>query len=194
MPNIISQRGYSSEVLKSVDVRKEQLELGKEIYEFAQNLDKKVVIAISGDLSHKHPTDCKLALYLPDPRWSRLSNPCAEAAGKLDELIDAWANSAVIGADTCKDLTEPVLPSKQQKLECYTEGNWNSIVSRNWLDNAYEWQSQGLSCGIGGFYVLHGLLENAEGHGHKVQSKLITRQAPTYYGMMVTTFELTKSD
>lgn len=45
-----------------------RLNVGACLAEFADGLSEKVVIAVSGDLSHHHPTDCEDPLYLPDPR------------------------------------------------------------------------------------------------------------------------------
>ena len=45
-----------------------RLDIGRKLASFAESLDEKVVVVISGDLSHCHPTDCTDPLYLPDPR------------------------------------------------------------------------------------------------------------------------------
>jgi len=45
-----------------------RLGIGRKLASFAESLDEKVVVVISGDLSHCHPTDCTAPLYLPSPR------------------------------------------------------------------------------------------------------------------------------
>jgi len=42
-----------------------RLNIGQRLAAFAEGLEEKVVVVISGDLSHCHPTDCTDALYLP---------------------------------------------------------------------------------------------------------------------------------
>jgi len=45
-----------------------RLNIGGKLATFAERLQEKVVVMISGDLSHCHPTNCTDALYLPSPR------------------------------------------------------------------------------------------------------------------------------
>ena len=44
------------------------LKLGATLGNFLESLDKRVVLAISGDLSHTYSHNCTDPLYLPDPR------------------------------------------------------------------------------------------------------------------------------
>ena len=50
------------------EMKSSLLEAGRQLASFLRSLDKRVVMAISGDLSHTYPTDCQDPLYLPDPR------------------------------------------------------------------------------------------------------------------------------
>jgi len=45
-----------------------RLNIGRKLASFAESLDQKVVVVLSGDLSHCHPTDCTNPLYMPSPR------------------------------------------------------------------------------------------------------------------------------
>jgi len=45
-----------------------RLNIGRKLASFAESLEEKVVILMSGDLSHCHPTDCTNPLYLPSSR------------------------------------------------------------------------------------------------------------------------------
>jgi hypothetical protein len=44
-----------------------RLDIGKKLAEFIDGLSQKVVVVISADLSHVHPTDVTDPLYLPAP-------------------------------------------------------------------------------------------------------------------------------
>ena len=46
-----------------------RLDIGQKLASFAESLQEKVVVVISGDLSHCHATNCTDMLYLPSPRW-----------------------------------------------------------------------------------------------------------------------------
>ena len=46
-----------------------RLDIGRKLASFAESLEEKVVVMISGDLSHCHPTDCTDPMYLPNSRW-----------------------------------------------------------------------------------------------------------------------------
>ncbi len=50
------------------DMKARLLEAGRHLASFIESLDKRVVVAISGDLSHTYSTDCQNPLYLADPR------------------------------------------------------------------------------------------------------------------------------
>ena len=54
-----------------------RLQIGKQLADFVESLPLKVVIVISGDLAHCHPTDCSDPLYLPNPVYVMSSLYCA---------------------------------------------------------------------------------------------------------------------
>ena len=52
----------------SLNVESWRLDMGALLSKFIDGLTEKVVVIISGDLSHHHPTDCDNPLYMPDSR------------------------------------------------------------------------------------------------------------------------------
>lgn len=57
---------------KSSTVEDWRLDAGKRLAKFIEKLTEKVIVVISGDLAHYHPTICRNPLYLPDPRFQFL--------------------------------------------------------------------------------------------------------------------------
>jgi len=45
-----------------------RLGIGRKLASFAESLEEKVVVIISGDLSHCHATDCTDPMYLPNSK------------------------------------------------------------------------------------------------------------------------------
>lgn len=45
-----------------------RVDIGKSLANFVDDIPERTVVAISGDTSHMHLTDCTDTLYLPDPR------------------------------------------------------------------------------------------------------------------------------
>lgn len=45
-------------------------QFGASIRDFFEKIEERVVFVVSGDLSHTHPTNCKIPLYLPNPLWN----------------------------------------------------------------------------------------------------------------------------
>ena len=49
-----------------------RMNTGRALYKFISNSEKRIVMAISGDLGHAFDTDCTDPLYLPDPRYQKV--------------------------------------------------------------------------------------------------------------------------
>lgn len=67
---------------------------------------------------------------------------------------------------------------------------WNPDMARAWLDKAGRLQPSAYSCGLVGFIALHTLLGCQHQQGRHVTPRVVTCQAPTYYGMMAAVFQL----
>ena len=155
-------KGLAREIKKFDTYR----EIGKVIFDFADNLNERVVFLISGDLSHKHQTDCTDEIYLPDPTATVLRTSDEENASKFDDLIGKW-----------------ITQGKDKKMLEYV---WHKTCAA-FLDEATEIQEKALSCGLGGFHVLQGFLEELMKFSTS-KSKLYEKCSPTYYGMLVAFF------
>ncbi|XP_028415640.1 uncharacterized protein LOC114539004 [Dendronephthya gigantea] len=164
-----------SQSMRRGNMGEDKLVIGKSLAKFLKKIETRVVLAVSGDLSHTHAHSyCDIPLYLPDPRWN-LSH--SDTAVVFDRAIEGWAisgDSNLIGSDA-------QLPS------CDKAVLWDVSLAKAWLDQTIELQPQAKSCGIGGFIVLHGLLSQCD---QKIYSKVFGRFAPTYYGMIAIVFSI----
>jgi len=120
------------------------LKFGSDLRKFIDGLKERVIFVVSGDLSHVHPTDCKLPLYLPNPLWNLPSSK--EASSKFDSLVNKWFLS-LNGDD---------------------------------LKAALDAASEGLSCGMDGFSIIQGIVED----NNDFKTQIFAYNAPSYYGMM----------
>lgn len=78
-----------------------RLDAGKKLAEFIEKLTEKVVVVISGDLAHYHPTICQNQLYLPDPRFQfRLGHIFKEQVLSKLFKFEAKLSSEIISAGT----------------------------------------------------------------------------------------------
>ena len=68
------------------------------------------------------------------------------------------------------------------------ETRWLPDVSQDSLKRALSLQPTALSCGIRGFWLLHGLMACLTDTVQGFSAKFLTACAPTYYGMMVAYF------
>ena len=162
-----------SQSMKRGDLCNDKMAIGKSVARFLAKIDARVVFAVSGDLSHAHThsyTD--IPLYMPDPRWNM---PQSSKAVVFDRAIEGWATSCDLSFIGCG----AQLPS------CVEEIIWDITLAPAWLDQAIELQPEALSCGIGGFIVLHGILSQCD---KKIHSQVFGRFAPTYYGMIAVAF------
>lgn len=76
----------------AVEERKNSLlQFGASIRDFFEKIEERVVFVVSGDLSHTHPTNCKIPLYLPNPLWNLPQ--LKEESSLFDSLIEKWANT-----------------------------------------------------------------------------------------------------
>ena len=164
-----------SQSMRRENIGQEKMLIGKSLAKFIKSIDARVVLAVSGDLSHTHTHSYgDIPLYLPDPRWNM---PPSDTAAVFDRAVEGWAISGdlnLIGSDAR-------LPSCDKAL------TWDISLAQAWLYQAIELQPQALSCGIGGFIILHGLLSECD---EKIYSKVFGRFAPTYYGMTAIVFLL----
>ena len=168
-----------SQSMKKGNASQDKMTIGKSLAKFVNSLEARVVFAVSGDLSHAHThRDTDNPLYFPDPRWNM---PKSDKAAVFDRAIEGWANSSnvdLIGSDT--------------KLPSYDKAKaWDITLAAAWLDHAIELQPEALSCGIGGFIVLHGILSQ---YDKKIDSQVFGRFAPTYYGMIAVVFSCSKQE
>ncbi|XP_066291853.1 uncharacterized protein [Branchiostoma lanceolatum] len=166
----------SQSLLRGEEALKQRLSVGRALSAFIDSLsDTRVVMAISGDLAHTHPHSCDNPLYQPNPRWNMPEDP--EAAGMFGRCAEGWAKSA------------PTDLLTSAALEVKVSGEmWDPVVAEQWLKRANELHPKALSCGIGGFWVLHAMLYSQIERGVSFSHKFLAREAPTYYGMMVTLF------
>ena len=161
-----------SQSLKKGDFLQEKMAIGASLERFLSKVDKRVVFAVSGDLSHAHSHSYSdIPLYLPDPRWNM---PKSDHAQIFDRAVEGWAN----GSDPALIELDIQLPSNDCSI-------WNITVAKEWLQQAVTLQSKALSCGIGGFVVLQGILSRCNAPIH---SQVLGRFAPTYYGMAAIVF------
>lgn len=164
----------------------ERLKIGRSIRTFIRNLSRSVLYVVSGDLAHTHKTDCKVPLYLPDPRWE-MSVPSDERVPlDFDIAVENWIKGVPYSQEVC---TEPIRSTEELTTsldkQVITDAN-------NWLIKATELKGLALSCGIQGFCILHGLLQSEIEHGGRFTVNFLCRLAPTYYGMMVVAVRETK--
>lgn len=163
-----------SESMNRTNLKTDKIAIGKALGKFVKTIDQKVVVAISGDLSHAHtPAYTNIPLYLPDIRW-KISK--SDKSVVFDRAIEAWATSCDTKLIGCSENVLPVY--KEAKL-------WDAMIALDWLDHAVKLQPEALSCGIGGFIVVHGILSQSES---KIFSQVFGRFAPTYYGMIALVF------
>lgn len=163
---IVSQYLPPKGIARELDKYVVHKDMGNVLYNFAEHLSERVLFVISGDLAHKHQTDCTQEVYLPDPTSTVLRTPDEEHASKFDDLIGKW-----------------VTQGNNEMLKDYS---WESSCVK-YLHEATEIHPKALSCGLGGFYVLHGFLEELS-KSKKCKSKLYENCFPTYFGMLVALF------
>ena len=164
----------------------ERLKIGRSIRTFIRNLSRNVLYVVSGDLAHTHKTDCKVPLYLPDPRWE-IPVPLDEGVPlDFDITVENWIKGVPYTQDVC---TEPIRSIKE-----ITTSLDKQVITEadNWLIKATELKGLALSCGIQGFCILHGLLQSEIEQGGRFTVNFMCRLAPTYYGMMVAAVSETK--
>ncbi|XP_078609570.1 uncharacterized protein LOC144880947 [Branchiostoma floridae x Branchiostoma japonicum] len=165
----------SQSLLRGEEAVKQRVSVGRALSGFIDSLsDTRVVVAISGDLAHTHPHSCDNPLYQPNPRWNMAVEP--DYASMFGRCSEGWAKSAP--ADLLTSAAE---------VEA-SEETWDPVVAEQWLKRASELHPKALSCGIGGFWVLHAMLYSQVERGVSFTHKFLAREAPTYYGMMVTLF------
>ncbi len=164
-----------SQSMKRGDLSKDKMAIGNSLAKLFNEVDARVVFAVSGDLSHAHThNNTDNPLYFPDPRWNM---PKSDKAVVFDRAIEGWASS----------IDHNLIESDTQLPPCEKARIWDITMAPAWLDLAIELQPQALSCGIGGFIVLHGILSQ---YDKKIHSQVFGRFAPTYYGMIAVTFTL----
>lgn len=115
----------------------ETKELGKNIFEFVNTHNKRVVVLISADLAHTHQKEGPYGFF--------------EKAELVDKLLENWM---------CTPNTKKPFDSR-------------------------ELIKKALCCGYTGFLLLQGILGDTE-----LEVEFLSRQSPTYYGMMVVSFRL----
>lgn len=156
------------------NVHEERMAIGRSLAAVIEAADAKVAVAISGDLSHTHTHSYdNVSLYLADPRWNM---PPSDMAKIFDRAIEGWVRSC--GYDLIE--SKNPLPQRDETMK------WDVPLAAKWLDFASGLQSVALSCGIGGFLVLHGLLSHCS--RSTIYSQVFGRYAPTYYGMIAAVF------
>ena len=153
---------------------------GRSIANFLSGLEQRVLYAVSGDLSHAHKTDCRSTLYLADSRWNM---PTSERALPFDLCIEHWVRCTPFSS---KDVTEPIKTREKHS------NAWDGSAGSNaelWLSKAMDIKHLALSCGIYGFGLLHGILvAEVEEREASFTAHLLSRLAPTYYGMAAAAF------
>ena len=158
----------------------ETAHIGNAIAKFLRALDQRVLYVVSGDLAHAHETDCKLPLYLPDPRWTL---PPSDTALPFDLAVENWAKGVAFSPEYAKG---PVKSLEEEEIK------WDGTVAKEaaqWLSKAISLKGSARSCGIYGIAILHNLLvAEMEKPGATFSSRFLCRLAPTYYGMMIATF------
>ena len=164
----------------------EILKIGRSIGTFIRNLSRNVLYVVSGDLAHTHKTDCKVPLYLPDPRWDMPVPSDERVPLDFDIAVENWIKGVPYSQGVC---TEPI-----RNIEELTTTLDKQILTDedNWLIKATELKGLALSCGIQGFCILHGMLQNEIEQGRRFTVNFMCRLAPTYYGMMVAAVRETK--
>ena len=162
-----------SQSMKRGDLSNDKMAIGKSLAKFVDKVDARVVVAVSGDLSHTHAHGhADIPLYLPDPRRSI---PQSRKAAVFDRAIEGWASSCDVN----------LIESNQPLPQCEEARIWDKKMAPAWLDQAIELQPEALSCGIGGFIVLHAILSDSD---KEIHSQVFGRFAPTYYGMISVIF------
>ncbi len=225
---------------------------------FIKESSMKIVMAISGDLSHLYYYGTTLDIYTPD-KSSNFPDPRDEEACRMEQCIKKW----VLGNETLiEDRAPPkpipkampmiprrvepethsssgpirkpppakkvekkkdagqkekeeaanskrkadgeesgdggdgddATPAKKRKrtpeeriLPLSANEKWLPRYARPHLQDAARLNPECLSCGMGGFIVLHSLLTNA-GKKKIISSTIHCSEAPSYYGMMAASF------
>jgi len=169
-PYLIISNDLSSRITELEQFR---LEAGRVLSEFVRELQEKVLVVISGDLSHFHPTDCKDPMYLPDPLYGEMP-VCPETAPQFDDLIESWVQSG-----------QPIIDPEEPSSVKYA---WDPAVALPRLEAAQAIEPLAGACGMKGLVLLHGLLASEKSTGSTLTSEVVVHRVPTYYGMMAATF------
>jgi aromatic ring-opening dioxygenase LigB subunit len=172
---IFSNPTRRSQPLTLAEVAKQ----GQSIARFLNNLDQRVLYIVSGDLAHAHKTDCTLPLYLPDPRWNM---PVSVKAIAFDLCFENWVRCTEYSEE---DPTEPAKTT--EKHSTVWDGTPGSSAEQ-WLSKAMNLKEVVVSCGIDGFGLLHGILSSELERKATYDAHLLSRLAPTYYGMAAAAF------
>jgi len=160
---------------RTTELEQFRLDTGRVLSDFVRSLEEKVLVVISGDLSHYHPTDCKDPIYLPDPNYGAMP-VCPETACQFEDLIDSWVQSG-------QPITEE--PKGDATSSKYA---WDPAVALPHLQAAQAIEPQAGACGMKGLVLLHGLLAAEKSAGSTLISEVVVHKVPTYYGMMAATF------
>jgi aromatic ring-opening dioxygenase LigB subunit len=152
---------------------------GCSIAKFLNNLDQRVLYIATGDLAHSHKTDCMLPLYLPDPRWNM---PVSKKALVFDLCIENWVR--------CTEYSEedPMEPAKTTEKHSTVWDGTPGSSAEQWLSKAMNLKEVVVSCGIDGFGLLHGILSSELERKATYDAHLLSRLAPTYYGLAAAAF------
>ena len=165
-------------LVKGLSPVSERVRVGQSLGKFIRSLSRRVLYIVSGDLAHTHKTDCKLPIYLPDPRWEIPLPADGRIPLYFDIAVENWIKALPYDQNL---LTAPIKSTE-------SASSWSLPVIRDaekWLVRATELKESALSCGIYGFGILHGLLRSEVELGFKFRIDFLCRLAPTYYGMMV---------
>ena len=154
---------------------------GASIVKFLHQLPKRVLFVTSGELSHNHKTECKLPIYLPDPKWHLPKSP---EALHFDLYLEHWVLCTPI---TSEDEKKPV------KIAKVNPAKWDKSTykfAQQWLARARKLQDTYdlYSCGIHGIGVVNAILVAEVEAGASYDAHVLYRVAPTYYGMMAAAF------
>lgn len=157
-----------SQPIKEIAVKDVMIDIGRCLGRYFDQTKFRTLFVASGDLSHAHFNHYKnLPFYSPDPKWALPQSSCK--AELFDCAIVSWV------------ISQP----KNSESKTTSNGVWNVANAHYWLSKAEELEKETYSCGLGGFFVLHGILSQCK---KPIHSRMFGRFAPFYYGMMASSF------
>jgi len=155
---------------RTTELEQFRLDTGRVLSDFVRSLEEKVLVVISGDLAHYHPTDVEDPIYLP----ARPMPVLPETAQEFEDRMNSWVQSG-----------QPIIDPGDETSVKYA---WDPSLALHHIRAAQAVEPEAGACGMKGLVLLHGLLAAEKSAGSTLISEVVVHKVPTYYGMMAATF------